>query len=78
MRDVLADSAADLLALLTYAAASAALAGAGVFVETAGVRDLLSGETMLGAWLAFVGLVALAAAAHLARDQVVPRAAALR
>lgn len=78
MRDVLADSAAELLAVLAYAVASVVLAGAGVFVETAGIRDLLGGETMLGAWLAFVGLLALAAAAHLARDKVLSRAAALR
>ncbi len=79
MRDVLVDSGAELLAVLGYALASVALTVAGAVLETAGLRDLLGGgDATLGAWLAFVGLVGLAAGLHLARDQVLPRAAAMR
>jgi len=78
MRDLIVDSAAELLAVVGYALVSAALALGGAAVEAAGVRDLAAGEPMLGAWLAFVGLLALFAAVHVARDQVLPRARALR
>lgn len=78
VRDLFVDSAAELLAVLLYGLASLGLAVGGALAETAGFRDLLGGEPMVGAWLAFVGLVALVAGAHLARDKVLPRAAALQ
>lgn len=78
MRDLFVDSATELLAVVGYAVASAALAVGGAAVETAGLRDLLAGDPMLGAWLAFVGLLALVAAGHLARDKVLPGARALQ
>lgn len=73
MQDVFGDLAADLGALALYALGSGLLTLFGLSVEYRSLQSILGGETVLGAWLAVMGGVALVAGATLARRRVLPR-----
>lgn len=69
----LGDLGAEFGALALYALGSGLLTLVGLSVEHWGLRSLLGGETVLGAWLAYMGAVALLTGVALARRTVVPR-----
>jgi len=67
------DNAAELVDLavtLAYAVLGAGLVGTGVLTELRSVASLGSGELVLGAWLAAMGVVAIAAGTMLFTDKV--------
>lgn len=66
-------SLTDLAATLGYALVSLFLTAVGIDAEYLGAARVGAGEPMIGVWFAFMGLVALAAAALVARDHVLPR-----
>lgn len=66
-------SLADLALTLGYALVSLLLTAVGIDAEYLGLARVGAGEPMIGVWFAFMGLVALAAAALVARDRVLPR-----
>ncbi|MGB9964551.1 hypothetical protein [Halobacterium hubeiense] len=67
------DNAAELVDLavtLAYAVLGAGLVGTGLLAELRSVASLGSGELVLGAWLAAMGVVAIAAGTMLFTDKV--------
>ncbi|MUV61444.1 hypothetical protein GJ634_12310 [Halobacterium sp. CBA1126] len=67
------DNAAELVDLavtLAYAVVGAGLVGTGLLAELRSVASLGSGELVLGAWLAAMGVVAIAAGTMLFTDKV--------
>jgi hypothetical protein len=60
----------DLAMTLAYAVLGAGLLGTGVLAELRSVASLGSGQLVLGAWLAVMGVVAIAAGTMLFTDKV--------
>jgi len=60
----------DAVVTLVYAVLGAGFVGAGVFTELRSAATLGGGETVLGAWLAVIGVVAIAAGTMLFTDKV--------
>ncbi|GAA0261613.1 hypothetical protein [Halobacterium noricense] len=60
----------DLAVTLAYAVLGAGLVGTGVLTELRSVATLGSGELILGAWFAVIGVVAIAAGTMLFTDKV--------
>ena len=76
MYELLLEFGAEYLALFVYAVGTVALSAVGVLAEYNGIRQFLTGEATLAAWYVYVGVVALAFAAKLGRDKILPRVAA--
>jgi len=64
--------------MLSYGLATVALSALGLVAEYNGLQQLLAGDRLLAGWYAYIGLVALAFAAMLARRKVRPRLAERR
>jgi len=60
----------DVAVTLAYAVLSAGFVGAGVLTELRSAATLGGGETVLGVWLAVMGVVAIAAGTMLFTDKV--------
>jgi hypothetical protein len=60
----------DLAVTLVYAVAGAGLVGGGLLAELRSASTLGHGDVVLGAWLAVMGAVALAAGTKLFRERV--------
>ncbi len=60
----------DVAVTLAYAVLGAGLVGTGLLAELRSVASLGSGELVLGAWLAVMGVVAIAAGTMLFTDKV--------
>lgn len=54
---------------LFYTVLAGGLTGLGVLAETASMETITGGETMVGLWMAAIGLVALYAGFKLAREK---------
>lgn len=66
-------SLVDLALTLGYALVSLCLTAIGIDAEYLGLARVGAGEPMIGVWFVFMGVVALAAAALVARDRLLPR-----
>lgn len=78
MRDAFAGSLVELLELAIYTLVSAVLTVGGAVVENAGLADLAAGDTMVGGWLAFLGLLGMVAGYLVGKREVLTRVEALR
>lgn len=65
----------DVAVTLLYAVVGAGLVGGGLLAELRSATSLGHGDVVLGAWLAVMGVVALAAGTKLFREQVLGRPA---
>lgn len=68
-----AEAVAELIGLAVYPLVASALTVVGALAEFAGVQNLQTGHSMLGAWEIFIGLIALYAALNLVREFVLPQ-----
>ncbi|MFW6018342.1 MAG: hypothetical protein ACOCPX_05930 [Halapricum sp.] len=59
----------DTLPELLYTVLAGGLTGIGVLAETTGLQTITGGDTMVGLWMAAIGLVALYAGFKLAREK---------
>jgi hypothetical protein len=65
------------LELLVYALGSVLFSAAGVYIENTALSTV-TGQPLVGAWLAFVGVVALAVSYTLLTDKFVPTLCSFR
>ncbi|WP_135829461.1 hypothetical protein [Halorussus halobius] len=70
MYEPLVDVSSELLSVVAYGLGTLTLSLFGFAVEYNGIQQLLSGEQLLGAWYAYVGLLALVAATKLGREKL--------
>lgn len=63
----------DAAVTVGYALASLLLTAAGLDAEYLGFARFGAGETVIGLWFGFMGLIALVAAGLLVRDRLLPR-----
>lgn len=75
MFEPLVDASVEVASVVAYAVGTLALSAIGLFAEYNGVQQLLGGQRLLAAWFAFMGVVALAFAWKLGREQLLPRLA---
>jgi hypothetical protein len=66
------DSLIELVPELFYTIVAGALATFGLGVEYMAAQSVISGETTVGLWMLFVGLIALYASIQLAREKALP------
>ena len=66
------DGLAEVVPEVLYALLASGLTVVGVAAETFGAQNLTGGETTIGLWMAFVGVVALYAAMKVAREKALP------
>ncbi|WP_435180884.1 hypothetical protein [Halorussus sp. AFM4] len=76
MYDLLTELGSEALGLVAYAVGTLALSAVGLVAEYNSLRRLAGGDALLAAWFGLMGLVALAFAANLGRDELIPRLAA--
>ncbi|MDX1745316.1 MAG: hypothetical protein R3324_05205 [Halobacteriales archaeon] len=69
MQDAIYGAAVEILEILGYALATGLLTGAGVVAEATGIESLLAGDSTLGLWLAFMGLIAIYAGIYQAGNR---------
>lgn len=62
----------EILPELFYAVLAGALTVFGLFVESLGAQNFSGGNTIIGAWMTVVGVVALYAAIKLVREKALP------
>jgi uncharacterized membrane protein len=67
-----------LLELLAFALGSVGLSVAGLYIERFALATVESGNAKLGAWLAFMGLMAFYFAYLMSTDKFQPKLAAVR
>jgi uncharacterized membrane protein len=67
-----------LLELLAFALGSVGLSVAGLYIERVALATVESGNVKLGAWLAFMGLMAFYFAYLMSTDKFQPKLAAVR
>lgn len=72
MYEPLVEFGGELLSVAAYALGTLALSLFGVAAEYNGLQQLLGGQQLLGAWYAYVGLLALVAATKLGREKLLP------
>lgn len=78
MYELLADASAELFGLVLYGFGTVVLSLIGLFAEYNSAQQYLGGHQWPAIWLGLVGLVALALALDLAREEVLPALAELR
>ena len=78
MLEPLMDLGGEALAVVAYVLATLALSLLGLAAEYNSFQQLVGGHQFLAGWFAFMGLVALAFAAKLGRERLLPRLAAGR
>lgn len=74
MLDVLADFVAEALSLLLYVGGAGLLMLLGLLAEGSSLASLTAGNTLQGAWFAYMGALALYAGFHLFGSRVSLRA----
>lgn len=73
MRDLLAGPVAELLGAVFYVVVAGALTVVGALAESAGLHDLVAGQTTLGLWEAVVGALLIYAGLSVVYHIVLPR-----
>jgi len=75
MYELLMEFGGEALAVVAYALGTLALSILGLVVEYNSIQQLAGGDSLLGVWFAVMGFVALALAANLGREKLLPRLA---
>lgn len=66
------DTIVEVLPEILYGALAAGLTVLGLLAETMGAQTLSGGETSVGLWMTFVGMVALYAGFKVAHEKALP------
>ncbi|NHN61057.1 MULTISPECIES: hypothetical protein [Halorussus] len=72
MYELLTELGTEAVGLVAYALGTLALSAVGLVAEYNSLQQLAGGDALLAGWFAVMGVVALAFAANLGRDKLVP------